>query len=415
MLMDNRLTEYIIKNNKKHDRELKYDFMPQLLEIIEKPAHKAGTVIIVSVFSLLLVAVIWASLSKLDVVITSTGNIQPEGNLQIVQTYAGGIVNTINVKEGVHVEAGDTLLTLKTDSIDIDENQLLNQKRIIEIQQQLYKKILEGEDISVIDYSDYNEQEISYIRTITDSDMSYKNKLKSLENEKENAEINLKIAQLQLEQYKEIGSERQNQIQSAQVEQYKLNVDNADIQIKDAKTQYSQQINSYISELSEKKRDIDNNLEKYALSKEYQTIIAPVSGYVNSLNVNTIGETVASAQELVTIVPDNTPLEMLCYVKNMDISDIREGMEAEIKLDAYSYNKYGTVKGTVKYVSPSSFVSDSMGNVYLVKIELNNNNSNIELISGLSGSVEIKTDKRTVLEYFMDPIIKGFGDSMKEK
>ena len=413
--MDNRLTEYIIKNNKKHDRELKYDFMPQLLEIIEKPAHKAGTVIIVSVFSLLLVAVIWASLSKLDVVITSTGNIQPEGNLQIVQTYAGGIVNTINVKEGVHVEAGDTLLTLNTDSIDIDENQLLNQKRIIEIQQQLYKKILEGEDISVIDYSDYNEQELSYIRTITDSDMSYKNKLKSLENEKENAEINLKIAQLQLEQYKEIGSERQNQIQSAQVEQYKLNVDNADIQIKDAKTQYSQQINSYISELSEKKKDIDNNLEKYALSKEYQTIIAPVSGYINSLNVNTIGETVASAQELVTIVPDNTPLEMLCYVKNMDISDIREGMEAEIKLDAYSYNKYGTVKGTVKYVSPSSFISDSMGNVYLVKIELNNNNSNIELISGLSGSVEIKTDKRTVLEYFMDPIIKGFGDSMKEK
>lgn len=413
--MDNRLTEYIIKNNKKHDRELKYDFMPQLLEIIEKPAHKAGTVIIVSVFSLLLVAVIWASLSKLDVVITSTGNIQPEGNLQIVQTYAGGIVNTINVKEGVHVEAGDTLLTLKTDSIDIDENQLLNQKRIIEIQQQLYKKILEGEDISVIDYSDYNEQELSYIRTITDSDMSYKNKLKSLENEKENAEINLKIAQLQLEQYKEIGSERQNQIQSAQVEQYKLNVDNADIQIKDAKTQYSQQINSYISELSEKKKDIDNNLEKYALSKEYQTIIAPVSGYVNSLNVNTIGETVASAHELVTIVPDNTPLEMLCYVKNMDISDIREGMEAEIKLDAYSYNKYGTVKGTVKYVSPSSFVSDSMGNVYLVKIELNNNDSNIELISGLSGSVEIKTDKRTVLEYFMNPIIKGFGDSMKEK
>lgn len=56
-----------------------------------------------------------------------------------------------------------------------------------------------------------------------------------------------------------------------------------------------------------------------------------------------------------------------------------------------------------------------MGNVYLVKIEIKNDNTNIELISGLSGSVEIKTDKRSVLEYFMDPIIKGFGDSMKEK
>ena len=37
------------------------------------------------------------------------------------------------------------------------------------------------------------------------------------------------------------------------------------------------------------------------------------------------------------------------------------------------------------------------------------------LISGLSGSVEIKTDKRTVMEYFLDPIIKGFGESLKEK
>lgn len=413
--MDNRLTEYIIKNNKKHDRELKYDFMPELLEIIERPAHKAGTVIIVSVFSLILVAIIWASFSKLDVVITSTGNIQPEGNLQIVQTYAGGIVSTINVQEGLHVEAGDTLLTLNTDSIDIDEEQLLNQKRMIEIQQQLYEKILEGEEISVIDYSDYNEQELSYIRTIADSYVSYRNKLKSLENEKGNAQINLKIAQLQLEQYKENYSDKQMQIQSATVEQYQLNVDKANIQIEDAKTQYSMQVNSYISELSEKKKDIDNNLKKYSLSKEYQTITAPVSGYVNSINVNTIGETVVSAQELVTIVPDNTPFEMVCYVKNMDISDIREGMEAEIKLDAYSYNKYGTVKGIVKYISPSSFVSDSLGNVYLVKIELNNNNSNIELISGLSGSVEIMTDKRTVLEYFMDPIIKGFGESMKEK
>ena len=102
----------------------------------------------------------------------------------------------------------------------------------------------------------------------------------------------------------------------------------------------------------------------YRLSTEYQNIIAPVSGYVNSVGVNTLGETVTSAQQLVTIVPDNTSNEMLCYVKNTDIADVELGMNAEIKLEAYPYNKYGTVKGTVKYISPSSFANEQLGNVY---------------------------------------------------
>ena len=58
------------------------------------------------------------------------------------------------------------------------------------------------------------------------------------------------------------------------------------------------------------------------------------------------------------------------YVKNMDIADVEIGMETEIKLEAYSYNKYGTVKCTVKYISPSAFSSEQMGSVYLVKIEV---------------------------------------------
>ena len=78
-------------------------------------------------------------------------------------------------------------------------------------------------------------------------------------------------------------------------------------------------------------------------------------------------------------------------------------------------SKYGTVKGTVKYISPSAFVSEQMGSVYLVKIEMTDENEKIDIISGLTGAVEIKTDKRTVMEYFLDPIIKGFGESLKEK
>jgi multidrug resistance efflux pump len=106
---------------------------------------------------------------------------------------------------------------------------------------------------------------------------------------------------------------------------------------------------------------------------------------------------------------------MVCYVKNMDIADITVGMEAEIKLEAYPYNKYGTVKGTVKYISPSSFNSEQLGSVYLVKLDVDNTNPNINVMSGLSGSVEVKIGKQSVMKYFLDPIVKGFGESLKEK
>lgn len=413
--MDNKMTEYILKHSRKKDKELKYDFMPSLLEIIERPAHKAGTVIILGVFTLLIAAIVWACLSEIDVVITSSGSIQPVGNLNVVQSYANGSVKAINITEGDYVEKDDVLIELDTQSLDIDAEQLDSQKKILDAQLKIYTKIKDGEKLSEIKIDDYDDELKTYIQSILDNDKSYHNTLDNLEKDKENADLNHQIAQIQLEEYEANGTEREAEMQELMVQQYELAKAQADVKIKDTKTQYSSQVNSKISEISGQLDEIETNLEKYSLSKDYQYITAPVSGHINSINVNTIGAAVTSAQELVTIVPDNTPVEMVCYVKNMDIADVEIGMETEIKLEAYPYNKYGTVKGKVKYISPSAFVSEQMGSVYLVKIEITDKHDDIDIISGLSGSVEIKTDKRTVMDYFLEPIKKGFGESLKEK
>ena len=413
--MDNKMTEYILKHSRKKDKELKYDFMPSLLEIIERPAHKAGTIIILGVFTLLIAAIVWACLSEIDVVITSSGSIQPVGNLNVVQSYANGSVKAINITEGDYVEKDDVLIELDTQSLDIDAEQLDSQKKILDAQLKIYTKIKDGEKLSEIKIDDYDDELKTYIQSILDNDKSYHNTLDNLEKDKENADLNHQIAQIQLEEYEANGTEREAEMQELMVQQYELAKDQADVKIKDTKTQYSSQVNSKLSEISGQLDEIETNLEKYSLSKDYQYITAPVSGHINSINVNTIGAAVTSAQELVTIVPDNTPVEMVCYVKNMDIADVEIGMETEIKIEAYPYNKYGTVKGKVKYISPSAFVSEQMGSVYLVKIEITDKHDDIDIISGLSGSVEIKTDKRTVMDYFLEPIKKGFGESLKEK
>lgn len=415
--MADERTEYALRHSRKHDRELKYDFMPEMLEIIERPAHKAGTVIILSIFSLLIAAVIWACLSKTDIVVTSSGTIQPVGNISSLNSYASGTIKSINVEEGAYVKAGDILIELDTQSLDIDVDTLNNQKSVLEAQREFYTMIRNGDDMSGKDISSYSADIQPYLLSIIDNDKAYHNNLSTLESAKENASLNRDIAKIKLDEYKVNSniSQAEYDAQKLVVKQAENEFIQAETNVLNAQTSYSEQINSSLSDISGKLSQVNAELEKYRLSIEYQKIVAPVNGYINSIAVNNIGETVTSAQQVVTIVPADTPVEMVCYVKNMDIADIKVGMDAEIKLEAYPYNKYGTVKGKVKYISPSSFQNEKLGSVYLVKLDVDDSNPNINVMSGLSGAVEVKIGRQSVMRYFLDPIVKGFGDSMKEK
>ena len=120
--MDKEQKAYVLRHSSKRDKELKYDFMPSMLEIIERPAHKAGTVIILGVF-------------------TSSGTMQPVGNISSLNTYTSGTVKSINVEEGAYVKAGDVLIELDTQSIDIDVEALSQQKEVLEAQKEIYTMI----------------------------------------------------------------------------------------------------------------------------------------------------------------------------------------------------------------------------------------------------------------------------------
>ena len=414
--MDKAEKEYVLKHSVKHDKELKYDFLPSMLEIIERPAHKAGMVIILGIFTLLIAAIVWACLSEVDIVAVSSGTIQPVGNICSINSNTGGTVKVINAEEGAYVSAGDVLIELDTQIIDIDVESLNHQKEILEAQKEIFTMVKDGRDISNISVSKYNTNLQPYILTIIDNDKAYHNNLSILESTKENAGLTRDIAQIKYDDYgtNPMISEAEYQAQELVLKQAENEYLKAEMNILNAKTSYSEQINSSLSEINGKLKQAESELEKYRLSLDNQKITAPVNGYINSIAVNNIGETITAAKQLITIVPADTPVEMVCYVKNMDIADIRIDMEAEIKLEAYPYNKYGTVRGTVKYISPSSFNSEQLGSVYLVKLDVENSNPNINVMSGLSGSVEVKIGKQSVMRYFLDPIVKGFGESLKE-
>ena len=191
-----------------------------------------------------------------------------------------------------------------------------------------------------------------------------------------------------------------------------------DNQIKTLEYEYKQNISNAI---------VANNGEisrlntEYKKQSEYQTsntLISPVDGTIQTIAVKTVGGVVTSAQSVIAIIPDNAELIAEAEVLNKDIGFIFVGQEASLKIDAFSFQKYGTIKGEVIYISPNAIENDSKGLVYPVKIAFNAesfnvNNKNVDIVSGMSGTAEIKLEDRPIIEFFLEPIFEYFDNGLK--
>jgi len=398
----NRLVQYILKNSNKNEENLKYDFMPSLLEIIEKPANIASKVITKSIIALVVIAIIWSSLAKIDIVVVGNGSIIPRDNIKIMKSMVNSTVNNINVEKGDYVNEGDLLIELDSTTIEAEMKQLQNtmEKSIIE------KEILEKykEDIyTEIIIEDYDEKHSEFVKTFI-----IDNKIKRVQLEKRIKEI--EEMEKDLEETKAKGVKRDIDYQTERLEDLKENFETSKLQDEISATRSIINFNETIIRY-------ENEMESYHINMEQLKVKAPTEGYIGSLGVNYVGQTIIASDTLATIVPSNEPLEFECYIKDKDIAEISVGDEAEIKIQAISYAEYGAIKGVVVYVSPTAFQSEKEGNVYNVRIEIASEEArnNIELISGMSGSADIKVGKRSILQYFLEPIQKGFSNSLKEK
>ena len=395
------MTKYIAANNKRRNAKLKYDFMPSLLEIIERPSHRAGTLIIVTIALLLVAAVVWACFAELDVVVTGTGSIMPEGKLVEVQPLLGGKVAQINVGVGDYVQAGDVLIELDNPTAELDLEQLNRNVEWCRIRTEITKERLKNDEyaIPVEQYDSsfyYGLQQI-----VLEIDMQKDQKDQRLKD--------LEDAKTELEEAQENGNENVITTLENRVKYYEDNIASSE---KSRKSQLYSQLFSLENEM----RNYDAQLAKLQIGAENYTVKSPVSGYVNVISVVSPGQMVSAGNTVCSIVPSEKALQFECYIQDKDRSDIETGMEVAIKLFAYSFSDYGPITGKVTYISPSAFAHEKLGNVYVVDIAIDKAelNPDVDLQSGLSGSVEIITGKRTVMQYFLEPITKGLDQSLKE-
>jgi adhesin transport system membrane fusion protein len=145
---------------------------------------------------------------------------------------------------------------------------------------------------------------------------------------------------------------------------------------------------------------------------ERTMVRSPVTGIVQKLFVHTVGGVVKPGADLVEIVPTNKNLYLEVKIKPSDIAFIHPGAEAKIKVSAYDYAIHGGLVGHVVNISPDTITDKKENTFYLIHIKTDKNylgtkEHPLNIIPGMTVSVDIVTGKKTVMQYILKPILKS--------
>ncbi|VEI58130.1 Hemolysin secretion protein D, plasmid [Pasteurella multocida] len=120
------------------------------------------------------------------------------------------------------------------------------------------------------------------------------------------------------------------------------------------------------------------------------------------------------------IVPKQDYLEVEAMISNKDIGFVNVGQDVVIKVEAFPYTRYGYLTGKVKTISFDAIDHEQLGPVFAATILIDQSTlliegKTVELMAGMAVSAEIKTGKRSVLDYLFSPLKTTLDESLRER
>jgi adhesin transport system membrane fusion protein len=120
-------------------------------------------------------------------------------------------------------------------------------------------------------------------------------------------------------------------------------------------------------------------------------------------------------EALMEIVPINDQLIVETRIAPQDIAFVREGLEATVKFTAYDFVIYGGLKGEVIYVSADAQQDPEGVTFYEAHVKTYDVNLHrMPIIPGMQAGVDILTGKKTVLNYWLKPLLRARATAMRE-
>ena len=453
-------------------------FLPAALEIVETPPSPIGRAIGATIMALFCAALVWAWWGTIDIVASASGRIVPSGRSKIVQPFETGVVRSIRVQDGKAVTAGDVLIELDPTVNAAERDHLRNDLTAEQLNIARLRAALAGGGDPATEFTPPVGADPGLVSTqralLLNQVMEHRAKIAALEGqgaqrEAEQATIAATIHKLEtmipvirprveireslmqqglsskltyfetlqqlVEQREELG------VQKSHLRESEAAVAAIRETRSQAEAEYRHSLSDELAKAEQKASGLAQDLIKAEQRTRLQQLTAPVDGVVQQLAVHTVGGVVTPAQSLLTVVPGDSRLEIEAMVSNRDIGFVRAGQQAEIKIDTFNFTRYGLLHGEVVSVSADAIIhdrpsggaheegaeartngSESKGQElnYSARVSLDRTQMRIDdrmvnLLPGMSVTVEIQTGSRSVLSYLLSPLLRYGRDALRER
>jgi hemolysin D len=440
---------------------LERQFLPAALEILETPAPALPRVLLWTILFTLVFAIAWATIGKIDMVAVAPGKVIAADKTKIIQPSETGIVKKILVTDGQTVRAGQVLIELEAAATATGAETARNREALIATR-------LEAARYDALSRAAHStasppaiKSPVGAAKALVDAETramasqyhEHRAKLAALDAEiaKRTAEAasvkelaaklsqTLPIAQRRAEDYKNLV--KQNFIsQHGYLEREQTRIEQeGDLAFQEARVR---ELNAGIEE-TRRRRDsaiaefertainakvdadkraalLEQELVKAQTRERQQVLVSPVDGTVQQLAIHTVGGVVTPAQSLLVIAPSDYQAEIEAVLENKDVGFVKVGQHAEVKVETFAFTRYGTLRGTVSYVSQDAVPDEKRGLLFQVRIRLDKatlrvDERDVTLTPGMAVTAEISTDRRRVIDFFLDPIRKAASEGLRER
>lgn len=426
-------------------------FLPAALEIQQMPPSPAGRAILWTILAFFTLAIVWASLSEVDIVAVAQGRIIPSGHSKTVQPLEIGTVTAIHVTEGKRVEAGEVLIELDPTSAQADVARLTKEhdatareiarlqtlSNWLQAEEASTQQVIQASPDSLLNqqWREFQDRltvlgiEQDKQRAEKDSAQRQVDKLNALlpivtrraKDHKGLADQKLLPEQQYLETEQErIETFHDLRALKGRVTELDVAIDELGARIQSSRSEFHRGVLEHLEDAQRRHDAAEQELVKAKSHVNAQMIKAPVAGTVQQLAVHSASAIVTPAQALMIIVPNNETLEVEATLENKDIGFVEVGQRAEIKVDTFPFTKYGTLDGEIVGLSTDAVADEEKGLVYQMRVlmarsTIDVNGRAVTLSPGMAVTVESKTGTRKMIEFFLSPLLRYKDESVRER
>ena len=398
---------------------------------------------------------IWSIFARLDEVSVAMGEVVPQGQMKVIQHFEGGIIQRIDVVEGTRVKAGQVLVQLDLASAGTNRNELVVQRdglilRKTRLESQISgteprfpeKEAARRVELVRVERQSYRawKRQVKTTLAVLEKQINQRVlEIKQLDAQLKSVKIDLGISHQRLGMSKSLLSEgltpRMEHLQlegeveklAGQAAVLQQSVPRAKAALAEARARYEQEQEKSGRRLIERLAGVElqiarvDTLIDQATDQFRRTIIrSPIDGIVKNMRYNTIGGVVRAGEAIMEIVPLTDKLVIEARLNSIDRGYVQVGQRAVVKILTYDFVRYGSLNGIVERIGASTNVDPNGEPYYQVIVQtektcLGDEKGLLPIAPGMQATVDIHTGTRSVLNYFVKPVLKLRNDAFRER